>query len=477
MNDRKALEELLRNAPFRSDAAASRARLGELLEEWDRSTGRPAYEGGMGRYIVKSTTGKLVAAAIVLVLIGVGIVHFGSRSSGVALGAIVESMQRVPWIHMTGTVQSPEINGTIEEWQGFDRRIIVWKEVGGVIAYRDYGAETMYVYQPETNTVIISPTTDRYNVTSPGSPVAAVEEMIAAQKEAGARVTYDATTYDGVAAQTIHIVAKEQDTTLICALDSGLPLSVQSIATLPETSDRAIMSMVFDYPAEGPADIYAAGAPADARVIDNRPKGSAADLVEQVQRRFDAGFEDHIAVMLESSVDGNDRLEPAQIVVMWQQGRQKRMGRYYACNFGDRRPEMATLYPAVKDTWPNLTTADVLGLISNEFAEYQLIFDGTVSTSWSDFSGQVQVQTIKTDLFETGGVESLADLAGTNPSAQMMTGSDTQKKLEMLPAQAAICPGAPSRPRANRSGSIRAGTICSSSDPLATSRTRGSANS
>jgi hypothetical protein len=35
-------------------------------------------------------------------------------------------------------------------------------------------------------------------------------------------------------------------------------------------------------------------------VIDNRPKGSAADLVKPVPRRFDAGFEDHIAVMLES---------------------------------------------------------------------------------------------------------------------------------------------------------------------------------
>jgi hypothetical protein len=434
MNNRRDLEELLRNAPFHADANASRARLSELLEQWDQSIGRPGQAGGLGRHIMKSTTGKLVAAVIVLLLIGAGILRFGSHGGGIALGDIVESMQHVPWIHVTGTVQSPERNGRIEEWQSFDRRTLISTGPDGVITYRDYNAETMYVYHPQANTVTISPTTDRYNVASPGSPVAAIKEMIASQEEAGAEVTSEPAIRDGVAVQTIHIVAKEQDMTLVCARDNGLPLSMENIATLPETSERAVASIVFDYPAEGPADIYAAGAPADARVVDNRPKGGAADLVQQVQRRFDAGFEDHIAVMLESYVDGNDALEPAGIIVMWQQGRQKRMGRYHAYNFGDRRPEMATLYPVIKDIWPHLTIADVLGLISDKFAEYQLVFDGTTSTNWSSFSGRVNVQTIRTDLFQVGGVESLADLAGANPSALMMTGSDTQKKLETLPA-------------------------------------------
>jgi hypothetical protein len=431
MNSRRDLEELLRSAPFHSDAGASRARLDELLEQWDQSISRPGPAGGLGRHIMKSTTGKLAAAAIVLVLIGAGIVRFGGRNTGVALGTIVESMQRMPWIHITGTTQSPRRKGPIEEWQSFDRRILVWIDPNGVISYRDYAAEAMYVYQPGTNTVTISPITDRYNVASPGSPVGAIQEMIASQEQAGAQVAYDAMTYNGVPARKIHIVAQEQDTTLICDRDSGLPLSIQSVATLPETHERAVVSMVFEYPTEGPADIYALGAPADAKVVDNRPKGSAADLVEQVQRRFDAGFEDHIAVLLESYVNGNETLEPARIVVMWQQGRRKRMGRYHAYNFGDRRPEMATLYPAIKDLWPNLTIADVLGLISDEFAEYQLIFDGATSTNWSKFSGQVNVQTIKPDLFQTPSmIDWLTNLAGTNPILLMSSGPNLQKRLE-----------------------------------------------
>jgi len=384
---------------------------------------------------MKSKTGKLAAAVIVLVLIGVGIVRFGGRNTSVALGAIVESMQRVPWIRITGTLQSPRTKGPFEEWQSSDQRILVSIDPNGVITYRDYAAEAMYVYQPGTNTVTISPTTDRYNVASPGSPVGAIQEMIASQEQAGAQVTYDAMTYNGVPARKIHIVAKEQDMTLVCDRDSGLPLSIQSVATLPEMPERVVTSIVFEYPAEGPADIYALGVPADAKVADNRPKGSAADLVEQVQRRFDAGFEDHIAVMLESYVGGNETLEPAQIVVMWQQGRQKRMGRYHACNFGDRRPEMATLYPAIKDLWPNLTIADVLGLISDEFAEYQLIFDGTASTNWSRFSGRVNVQTITTDLFQTPSIiDWLTNLAGINPMLLMSSGPNLQKKLETFPA-------------------------------------------
>jgi hypothetical protein len=383
---------------------------------------------------MKSTTGKLVAAVIVLVLIGAGVIRFSRPGGGIALGDIVESMQHVPWVHVIGTVQSSQRNGHVEEWESFDRRIIVLMEPDGVITYRDAGAEREYVYHPQTNTITIIPATDRYDAAGPGSPVAAVEGMIARQKEAGAQVTCDATTYHGVPARKIHIVAKGQDMTLICDRDSGLPLSMESIATLPETSEQAVASATFEYPAEGPADVYALGAPRDAKVIDNRPQGSAADLVEQVQRRFDAGFEDHIGVMLESYVDSNGLLGPRQIVVMWQQRPRKRIGRYHAFNFGNRRPEMATLYPAIKDTWPNVTVAEALGLISDKFAEYQLIFDGTASTNWTNFSGRVNVQTIRTDLFQAGGVESLADLARPNPSALMMTGSDTQKKLETLPA-------------------------------------------
>jgi hypothetical protein len=435
MNNRRDLEELLRNAPFHADADASRARLSKLLEQWDRSIGRPGQAGGLGRHIMKSTTGRLVAAVIVLVLIGAGILRLGRHGGGLALGDIVASMQRVPWMHVTGMGQSPQKNGHVGQWwESFDRRVIVSVESDGVITYRDYNAETMYVYHPQTNTVTIGPATDRSNVASAGSPAAAIREMIAAQEEAGAEVTSEPAIRDGVQVQTIHIVAKEQDMTLVCDRDSGLPLSMETIVTLRETSEQAVASATFEYPAEGPADIYALGVPRDAKVIDNRPKGSAADLVQQVQRRFDAGFEDHIAVMLDSRVETNKALQPVQIVVMWQQGARKRVGHYSAYNPAERQPGMATLYPAIKDTWPNLTIADVLALIGDKFAEFQLIFDGTTSTVWNNISDQVRVNTHKRDLFQDGRIESLAGLAGTNPSDLIMTDSDTQKKLETLAA-------------------------------------------
>ena len=435
MNSRRDLEELLRNAAFHADADASRARLSELLEQWDRSIGRPGQAGGLGRHIMKSTTGKLVAAVIVLALIGAGIIRFGRHGGGIALGDIVESMQRVPWVHVTGMEQSPRENGHVGQWwESFDRRVVVSMEPDGVITYWDYNAEAMYVYHPQTNTVTISPTTDRFNVASPGSPAAAIKEMIAAQEEAGAEVTSEPAIRDGRKVQTIHIVAKGQDMTLVCDRDSGLLLSMETIVTVQGTSEQVVVSATVEYPAEGPADIYALGAPRDAKVIDNRPKGSAADLVQQVQRRFDAGFEDHIAVMLDSRVESNETLKPVQIVVVWQQGARKRMGHYLACNPAERRPEMATLYPAIKDTWPNLMIADVLALIGDKFAEFQLIFDGTTSTVWNNISDQVRVNTHQRDLFQDGRIESLAGLAGTNPSDLMMTDSDTQKKLETLPA-------------------------------------------
>ncbi|MBN1362526.1 MAG: hypothetical protein JW993_18155 [Sedimentisphaerales bacterium] len=383
---------------------------------------------------MRTMTGKLIAAGIVLALVVTGFIRLGGHGSSIALGDIAESLRQVPWVHVTATIDAPGQRGRIEEWDSLDRHTVIKIDPDGVITYRDYGTETMYVYQPGTNTVTVSPTTGRFNIEVPGSPVAAIEMMISFQEEEGAQVTYEAVVHEGIAAQEIRIISDRQDVTLICDRETGLPLSMETVAALPDTSERATVSAAFDYPAEGPADIYSLGVPADAKVVDNRPAGTAADLVERVQSQFDAGYEDHIVVMLESYVDANELLEPAQITVMWQQGPKKRTSSYHAYNFTGSKSDWPTLYPLVKDAWPELTVPEVLALVSDDVAETQWIFDGTASTNRSNFSGQVNVQTIRTDMFQHGGIDSLASLARPNPSALTMAGSTVQKKLEPLPA-------------------------------------------
>ncbi len=450
MKDRKAFETLFRKAPFRSNADVDRAVLNALLGQWNRSIDRPAQKGGLGRHIMRSTTGKLVAAGIVLALVVTGLIHWGDHGGGVALGDVLESMRHVPWIHVTATVEAPGGSGVIQQWDSYDHSITIMVDVEGVITYRNYNAATMHVYQPRTHTVTISPTTDKFNLPS---PAAAIEALIASEEAAGAQVTYEDTVHEGVAVRRVHVVREHEDVTLLCDKSSGLPLTMETVAVLPGKATPARASAVFDYPAEGPADIYSLGVPPDARVIDNRPTGDAADLVEQVQTHFDAGFEDHVAVMLESYVDTNEVLEPAHVYVMWQEKPRKRLSSYSAYHFTGSKSDWPTLYPLIKDTWADLTLSDVLALISDDVAENQWIFDGTASINRSNFSGKVNVQTIRTDIFQSGNLQSLAGLSRPNPSALLMTGSDTQKKLEVLPADA------------NRPGLVGFQIVTTPSDP------------
>lgn len=433
MSDQKNLEQRLREAPFRSDADVDHAVLSDLLTHWNRTTGRRGGRPGLRRHIMTSTTGKLAAAGIVLTLVVTGLVHWGDHSAGVALGDVLESMQHVPWIHVTATVEAPGNSGVMQQWDNYDHSITIMKDADGVITYRDYQAQTMYVYQPKTNTVTISRTTDRFNLPS---PAASVEALIAEQEAEGAKVHYENTVHEGIAVRKILVENEQQDVTLFCDRSSGLPLTMETVAVLPGMSTPATASAVFDYPTEGPGDIFALGVPADAEIVDNRPTGDAADLIEQVQSHFDAGFADHLAVMLESHVEANGVLEPGNIVVMWQQLPRKRMSHYRAFHYTGSKSDWPTLYPLVKDRWPDLTIADVLTLVSDDVAETQWIFDGTTSTNRSNFSNRPQTQTIETDMFDHGTLDSLAGLSWPNPSSLQMAGADTQKRLEALPPDA-----------------------------------------
>jgi hypothetical protein len=156
--------------------------------------------------------------------------------------------------------------------------------------------------------------------------------------------------------------------------------------------------------------------------------------MDQVQKRFDAGFPDHIALMLESYIGDANELEPASLVIMRQSGRLKRMDRYHAFNF--TKSNIPTLYPAIKDIWPNLTIAGAIALEGRQFADRQRVYDGRATTARSQFPGGANVNTIPSDVFLMSQDGSLAFLARPNPRTLTMAGSDQQVKPEILPADA-----------------------------------------
>ena len=385
---------------------------------------------------MNSKTGKVTIAAMVLLVVMMGWWNLGDRNQGVALGAIMESFSKLSWVHVNTSIhRNGEYQGQEEEWECTNPKIHISIDPNAVIEYRDYEQETVYIYQPDQQTLTIGSTTDRFNQRTPESPSAAVQAMITRFESQGNEVTQKSDTYEQKPVTVFTLKDEQQEITLVVDSDEQIPLKIDAIVTIPQAGEVFVVSAEFDYPIQGPLDIYSLGVPADVQVIDNRPQGGLQDLMNEVQSHFDAGYPDHIAMVLESWVDDNDVLEPAQIIMLRQQGQKKRADRYHAFHFTGSKSDWPTLYPLIEEQWPDLTIPEVVALEDNQYAEYQLIYDGVDSTQRTNF-GQVEMNTKRVDMFQFGDIESLAGFAWCNPQQLLMTGSDQQVQPETLPEDA-----------------------------------------
>ncbi|MBN2589036.1 MAG: hypothetical protein JXA96_04180, partial [Sedimentisphaerales bacterium] len=428
----KKIENLLRTAKFESNQDVNKSVLKNLLERFDRDNMQVS-KAGLGRKIMQSKLSKFAAAAIVIIILYSGINFWGSNTNGVALGNVIESMQKMKWIHAKGTVQQAGQILEYEDWECFNPKIMIKVDPEGVIRYLDFENEVAYFYQPSINTISISPTTDRYNETGPESMTEIVKFMIEQFESEGGKVTRTKSTMDDIPVEIFNMIDERQDLILIVDAQKNLPISIESITHVPQMNMDAKSSVVIDYPEQGPMDIYSLGVPKDAQVIDNRPEGNTQNLINEIQKRFDTGFGNHIAVVLESQIKDNNVMEPVKIMVMRQKGNLKRLDRYNVYNFTGSKSNIPTLYSVVKDTWPELTIQDVLDLEEDKYAEYQLVFDGQTSSIRSNFSGREEFNSMQIDMFQFDGIESLISYSSINPTALMMTGSDRQIKPEIIP--------------------------------------------
>jgi len=234
-----------------------------------------------------SRTIRYGTAAVVLVAVYL-VIHAIAGSgnvAGVALGRVREAIAKVPWIHVQTQIESPEQKRQIDEWLSFGEQIEIRKEQDGAIRYRDEGRGTSSVYDPAGNTITISSLSDNYaaprRVPMPASS-AEVLEQIDKLSEGGKR-TVTTGQLGERPVEIIHTtkqltddVAAWEEFTLVVDAQSKLPISMDATVTREDRTLVAKMYAAFDYPTEGPRDLYSLGVPQDARVIDRRPDPNAA---------------------------------------------------------------------------------------------------------------------------------------------------------------------------------------------------------
>ena len=241
------------------------------------------------RTIMKSPVTKLAAAAVIVIAVFIVINQFGDSIDGTttAFAQITENMKKMSWMH--GVVETT--GERLEVWFSFERRVMASKRVPGEIRYQDGLKQTIQVYEPDSNTITISySTTDA--LAGVGSSVLDFPKFILKHfDDTGENVIQEAGKYEG----------KDSKKYKMSGILGGMDMRIEMIVDAEKDILLFINQKVFDktgtlqmeanayfdYPENGPNNIYEIGVPASVKIV--RP--------EKDKTAFDKAFEEAIKVV------------------------------------------------------------------------------------------------------------------------------------------------------------------------------------
>lgn len=383
---------------------------------------------------------RWVAAAVIVggILVATGRLWLPLSTSTVSLAETLEAMRNVAWIHVVQR-RSPDRGEAHEYWECFEAGIRARRMPGGKISYVNYGANVAYSYNPTANKVTVSFTMDSYGILPMWNPVEMLSKAIGRTEEADVEVTREAGVEDGRRVERI-VVQDDGDPAVqstVYVRDVARNVLIRMRASTTRNGRGEQLTTTFDYAEEGPKDIYALGVRADAAVFDIRPEGPALAVIDQVQERFERGFGNHLAVVLDSWVDEDGTRGPSGITVLRQQGNLKRSDIYYAFDFQGRPDAPETLYPRIKDDWQDLTIEQVLEAVDASALERRMLFDGRKTIRWRQDRGQMVRDEDETDQFKISPeplTHSLNSLIWPNLHLRLQSGSSQLKReVRLLP--------------------------------------------
>ena len=221
------------------------------------------------RKIMKSPITKLATAAVIVIAGFIVINQFGGSIDGstMAFGQITENMKKMPWMH--GVIETA--GERLETWFSFERRVMASKRIPGEIKYQDGLKQTIQVYEPDANTITISySTTDA--LAGIGSSVLDFPKYILKHfGDTGGNIIQEAVKYKG----------KDAKIYKMSGLLGGMDMRIEMIVdakkhillfinqkAFDETGKLKMeANAYFDYPENGPNNIYEIGVPTSAKIV------------------------------------------------------------------------------------------------------------------------------------------------------------------------------------------------------------------
>ena len=310
------IEKLIKDVNIQTNVQTDEAVLDDVLNTFAKSAG---HQPKIWRIIMKSKITKLATAAVIVISVLIGINQFGVPIDGtsIALAQMSEKMKQMPWLHIVSNMKRPgdENAGC---WYSFDMGIEAQKNENGKLMFYDYETLLGYFYAPETNEVTISRIPEnRLFASGAFTPWEFLEKTVELLSEnEGATITHETDESNNVEIYEVRVPRGTPEGSLgieewIFTADSlsNLVISLKIQGYDPNGTFMEVAEASFDYPDNGPKDIYEMGAPQTATVIDNRPDPDVEEIIRNYHVARKQNLTHYIALIKFSRLYKNPEIE------------------------------------------------------------------------------------------------------------------------------------------------------------------------
>jgi hypothetical protein len=133
------------------------------------------------------------------------------------------------------------------------------------------------------------------------------------------------------------------------------------------------VTVAYEFGIDGPADIYGAGVPRDARIVDNRPSPETKQILDRVQNRINKGFDNYVGVLTDSLARPEGGVDPIRTTVkLFARKGQLGLAQTYAV-----LPRRLPNHPgiALPDKWPDVSGEELFALARESTPHSFVAFD------------------------------------------------------------------------------------------------------
>jgi hypothetical protein len=290
MRSAKETAKLIRNLNLNIDTNTriDAEILSELFEAQEKSkTTKPAATGpNIWRIIMKSRITKLAAAAGIIVAVLIGVSEFGGSidGAGIAFGQIKQAVEKALWIHSVNNNSGSSDEG----WLSFAQQIEINKKANGKITYKDYGKKIKYVYSPETEIITLTDISHEKFALGTTDIFSFIEAYLDKERARGAILNRKNGIYNEMPVEIWEVTRSEgnwsEQIKLFIDMENFLPLAVEVKSGDSNNESGYVGNITFDYPQNGPLDIYALGVPQSAKIIDTLPQQDVREILQTYQK-------------------------------------------------------------------------------------------------------------------------------------------------------------------------------------------------